>query len=468
MLKGYTKIELTNVETGEIQVVEQENMVTNAVTDLINAKYAYFTDTKYGDTMNNTMYPLAEKAFGGILLFEEPLAEEEDECILPAPAANPLTGYADNQANNTTDTKRGSRNLTESGPVQNGYKYVYDFSTSQGNGTISALALTNVAAGAAPYTNTAVKNTSYNYSNAIIRVKIEQATYDFTADMINIAEFNFNDYSFVCILKINDTTLRRRKYQFNFKTSHLAGTFNIPLLLSEELITVDNSKTIINVASRFIDGKDGYIYAVYKASGQNLYISRLTKETLAQDESYGTKTITGLYSSMTMVSNAYNTAGNISYPSKDNDCTVHKGCLYIGYRGQYMYKINLSNTADIETFTPGVNNSYPICERDENSLFVGAYYLFEDGSAVRANQYTYTAYGSSYPNNFDNTISQYSSGYTAFYEKNKSINFYIADGNVNICMAVMINYLATINNLDEPVVKTADKTMKITYTLTEQ
>ena len=28
-------------------------------------------------------------------------------------------------------------------------------------------------------------------------------------------------------------------------------------------------------------------------------------------------------------------------------------------------------------------------------------------------------------------------------------------------------YLATINNLDTPVIKTADKTMKITYTLTE-
>ena len=32
---------------------------------------------------------------------------------------------------------------------------------------------------------------------------------------------------------------------------------------------------------------------------------------------------------------------------------------------------------------------------------------------------------------------------------------------------MMCNYLATINNLDTPVIKTADKTMKITYTLTE-
>ena len=29
----------------------------------------------------------------------------------------------------------------------------------------------------------------------------------------------------------------------------------------------------------------------------------------------------------------------------------------------------------------------------------------------------------------------------------------------------MLNYLATINNLEKPVTKTADKTMKVTYTI---
>jgi len=32
----------------------------------------------------------------------------------------------------------------------------------------------------------------------------------------------------------------------------------------------------------------------------------------------------------------------------------------------------------------------------------------------------------------------------------------------------LADYLATINNLSEPVTKTADKTMKITYTIEEQ
>ena len=33
---------------------------------------------------------------------------------------------------------------------------------------------------------------------------------------------------------------------------------------------------------------------------------------------------------------------------------------------------------------------------------------------------------------------------------------------------ILTPYLATINNLSQAVVKNADKTMKITYTLTEQ
>ena len=50
-------------------------------------------------------------------------------------------------ANNTTDIRRGSRNLTESKRIDGGYKFVWDFATSQANGTISAIALTNRIAG---------------------------------------------------------------------------------------------------------------------------------------------------------------------------------------------------------------------------------------------------------------------------------------------------------------------------------
>ena len=36
------------------------------------------------------------------------------------------------------------------------------------------------------------------------------------------------------------------------------------------------------------------------------------------------------------------------------------------------------------------------------------------------------------------------------------------------CLYLHTPYLGTINNLSSPILKTADKTMKITYTLTEE
>ena len=37
MLKGKTKIELTDVHTGEVEVIEEENMVSNALQYSCNA-----------------------------------------------------------------------------------------------------------------------------------------------------------------------------------------------------------------------------------------------------------------------------------------------------------------------------------------------------------------------------------------------------------------------------------------------
>ena len=49
------------------------------------------------------------------------------------------------------------------------------------------------------------------------------------------------------------------------------------------------------------------------------------------------------------------------------------------------------------------------------------------------------------------------------------ILYFVSCGNyTTIGFAVISNYLATINNLSEPVTKTADKTMKVTYIIQEQ
>ena len=148
MLKGKTVIELTDVHTGEKEVYEDNNMVTEALTDIFNTNILgiLYDNTSFdGQNGEKWMMPIIDKLTGGILLYQDPLEERVDNIY--APFSNPLIGYASSDANNTTDVRRGSRNLTESKYVDGGFKYVWDFATSQANGTISAIALTNRIAG---------------------------------------------------------------------------------------------------------------------------------------------------------------------------------------------------------------------------------------------------------------------------------------------------------------------------------
>ena len=83
---------------------------------------------------------------GGILLFSEALAEDEE--LLYESSDNLPVAYASNNVNSTANLARGSLNLTESMALSNGYKFVWEFTPNQGNGTIAAVALTSALGGA--------------------------------------------------------------------------------------------------------------------------------------------------------------------------------------------------------------------------------------------------------------------------------------------------------------------------------
>lgn len=142
-LKGTTVIELTNVKTGEVEKYEDENMVTNALN-------RFFTPIGYlkGFGELGSYDPIVHTHMGGMILFDSKLDEIADN-IFPPASVLPV-GYAgDNYVNDTTDVAVGSSNLTEREyNTYSGYmKFVYDFTTSQANGKINAIALTHKTIG---------------------------------------------------------------------------------------------------------------------------------------------------------------------------------------------------------------------------------------------------------------------------------------------------------------------------------
>ena len=93
-IKGTTKIELTNVHTGEKEVVEHHNMITNVLSDMNKRMYGVNgMDTflyMYAKQFLNANDPFWKAMFSGIILFEDALSDNADEYIFPA--GNKVTG----------------------------------------------------------------------------------------------------------------------------------------------------------------------------------------------------------------------------------------------------------------------------------------------------------------------------------------------------------------------------------------
>src|SRR5699024_8066547 len=141
ILKGVMTIELTDANTGAVGTVTEENMITESVNNLLglNPRAIVYAATGASDDAalwNGNLLPICPTLIGGILLFSEALAEDEE--LLYESSDNLPVAYASNNVNSTANLARGSLSLTESMALSNGYKFVWEFTPNQGNGTIAA------------------------------------------------------------------------------------------------------------------------------------------------------------------------------------------------------------------------------------------------------------------------------------------------------------------------------------------
>ena len=154
-IKGHAIFELTNTKTGEKRVYEDDNMVTNFLeqfcipTGPLNySLQSMLICGQHPDSYNNNSnlnMGIMSSFTGGLLLFEDEIDEDADN-IWPR-AGNKMTAQAGLVAHSGSNIRAGSYNGTESGPVENGYRHVWDFATNQGNGQISCACLTTAWGG---------------------------------------------------------------------------------------------------------------------------------------------------------------------------------------------------------------------------------------------------------------------------------------------------------------------------------
>ena len=209
----------------------------------------------------------------------------------------------------------------------------------------------------------------------------------------------------------------------------------------------------------FMDGKDGYWYGFSNeenSSGDATMVwVKISKEDYSIEE--GTWTLSNAYLK------AVGERAMDSYPERICRCCMRNGYLYVpAYNNKGIYKINVNNSADVTLIPFGfTSGDSPLCESGTCELYLtligdliigGDYQITADDTVIKTK-------GNARLNHAATPLFQY---------KNFLLGWGGSYGNEYRTMYLLTPYLATINNLASAVVKTTDKTMKITYTLMQE
>jgi len=139
-IKGHSTIELTNVKTGEVERYEDDNMVTNAIQLYLNDLGMFNISPIHMDAVRQSLIPTL---LGGVLAFDTAITENANNIICPSGVKMIANGVYDVTSNDSV-TEMGSYNSSESGWLSDGkYKMVWDFTTTQANGNINCVCLTS-------------------------------------------------------------------------------------------------------------------------------------------------------------------------------------------------------------------------------------------------------------------------------------------------------------------------------------
>ena len=462
MIKGHVAIELHNHKTGLRDRIEGDNMVTNAlnyaIPNVIGANYS----------ADNIM-PICQKALGSVMLFDGILTEDKNNIFFPSEAH--LVASA-NRNLNTTDSDRGSLNTAETYKTDTGYQSVWDFSTSQANGTIKSLALTLNS-----YSRNSDSAIAYNFVSPFTRYGIKdddgstsfspyplcydadnQMLYYISASKGGIQSYQEEDGDGKKVTKYRTECHVIKTYvpTSQFKLADKSDNRE----LGEEVATfyLESGTSYVDLRGAIRNGYDGYAYMCTPA---------------------GTKGDVEIYK-LKISDYSFELSEPINFTCKSTKMynywgysTVSKGYAYIiSLEKKSLYIVNLANPVDVsESVLPNdltiydslmalKNGGVAFSTRKRISGTSDDEYreaiCYPDGKII-VSKYYRTGISQSYPIFYpprlfaDNLMTFGSYAYSGYLSRGALVN----------------NYLGTIYNLPQPIVKTAASSMKVVYTLTD-
>lgn len=463
-LQGYTKIELTDVETNNTEVYEKHNIVTNALSEIFRP-IGYWNSP---DRILNETKPLLGKYCGGLLCFDTTIPE--DKTILFPPAGTTLVACGVyNTTNSGTNKVRGDCNLLETSisSTTRTAKFVYDFKTSQGNGTISSVCLTSQNGGYGFFNNSDTSGTNTSAGALMYNIGSVRPHIDLSSVAVGASEFAYyadldSDVLYSMKASSSSSPLRIQLLTKKLYTSNIS-VFDSNLNNSRDLLPISMSTLDIvfptTAISNWFDPESKSLWLYYNKS-------RSSSELAAGDilQVYNVDIHTCKIIKSYEIKNPFDSNINLYY------CCIYLNHFYTfglvkrTYYARRVQWFNLDdNSINGEAYdTIEQTSSYLLYPRVIKSGKI--YYVLDRDVSdchnavfdVKLNKLcaveSYSPIGSSLI-----PVSNCEIGYLF------GTSSYYSPSDYNI----LSNYLATINNLETPITKTSDKTMKITYTLKE-
>lgn len=451
-LKGHAKIELRNPY--RTQIVEHDNVVQSNIVAQRLRRMGALNDPIWIGSWS----PLWKCLFGGIFLFDTSIVTDTE--YMPQGVTMIGNGAAD-VSNTSTPLCMGSWDSIKSSVNATTCTQVYNWTQTQGNGSIASVCLTSKVGGYIGYGNTDnVKKGSMNtwsnfginyynigsisssegitvafYNNHAIRIRYNNTNKTVNVEMIPVAISRYN---------LLETT---RTLTLNYTTA----------------LTGDMTKVA------FIpDGKGKFAISESKTVAPNesktVLVVDLSNETLTE------------YSVTNNTSETWNSATYGNWPWAGDLCGFDGNHVYFANTrssSATVYKIRLSDSAVVGSIS-GVNTSTPPTRDDALRIPVMPFtknhkVVYSNNNWCLWDEINNTKYILNMGNQFyeEGSYPDYRYSYIGYDEGlNAMSNMPGFDHNtVGIFCSQNPMYLGTINNLAESVTKTSEDSMTVTYTL---
>lgn len=498
-LKGHVKLTLKNAETGEIEkVVEGENIVTNALPDLIE-------NNVFGCLDFNEILPLWSKWFNGCLLFQEPFPEDEGEQIDPNnyfikdDTVEKLIAHAGDEFTSDTgdDPKRGMPNTALQVKNPHSITLAWSFLPNIGNGEIASIALCHKDVGNA---GTGRNSNAFKALDPIAWIsKSNLSTYDVrtsqntvlgptegdrimgqldehTKFYVNVGDHNdefitwygtdpnggtHDITAWITSMGITEVGLQDAQHgrKVHWITHHHGGFtwWHQPAYSWDA-----KNKNVWLFANEYVGLNESQTRYVFKRSPDWVQVMKIHFSKNENDEWYSSASYHVIYPDAKDVG-FLDGKGGMLHQQKDISNNQYQDIVYLPYvdpntgseDNTKKIKFNLQNQADISYVTNLTTDPYlRFCGPNDGDLLVGLRGVCNSGYCYRAN----TAYND-YNNYISVPMSPNSISSLALGERSYDTR----------CRWIAANKMVktTMFNLPETVMKTTAQTMILEYTLTE-